>query len=149
MELYSIALLFRKAIESAIETGDITYSNMLCFPVGCCGFASDLLQRYLYENGIITFYVSGTYGYGWNNSESHTWLETENGTVIDITGDQYSNKRLKFKKPVYVGTRNNGFHNKFNLDSPVPYQEWEQYGLDQKKEEMYQAVLLHIKQLKS
>ena len=83
MDLYSIALLFRKAIETAIEAGDITYFNMLRFPEGCCGFVSDLLQRYLYENGIITFYVSGSYGYGWDNSESHTWLETENKTVID------------------------------------------------------------------
>ena len=144
MDLYSIALLFRKAIETAIEAGDITYSNMLRFPEGCCGFTSDLLQRYLYENGIITFYVSGSYGYAWDNSESHTWLETENKTVIDITGDQYRNKKLRFTEPVYVGTRNNGFHDQFNLDDPVPYQKWEPYGIGKKKEEMYYAILRHL-----
>ena len=103
-----------------------------------------LSRHYLYENGIITFYVSGSYGYGWDNSESHTWLETENKTVIDITGDQYRNKKLRFTEPVYVGTRNNGFHDQFNLDDPVPYQKWEPYGIGKKKEEMYYAILRHL-----
>ena len=93
---------------------------MLSFPDGCCTYASDLLQKHLYKKGIITDYMSGQYGDGFN-SESHAWLETKDGIVIDITGDQYKNKELKFTTPVYVGSRVNGFHDKFKLDARVAY----------------------------
>ena len=63
---------------------------MAAFPRGCCSFASDLLQRYLIEQySFHTWYMSGQYGYGWN-AKNHAWLESEDCTVIDITGDQYA-----------------------------------------------------------
>ena len=117
-KLYRIANAYRNAIITAVRAGEIR--EMLSFPDGCCTYASDLLQRYLFEKGIITYYMSGQYGYGFTG-ESHAWLETENGIVIDITGDQYKNKSLKFTTPVYVGSRVNGFHDKFKLDAPVAY----------------------------
>lgn len=70
------------------------------------------------QYGINTVFVSGRYGYG-PDGEKHEWLETDDGIVIDITGDQYKYKQLKFVEPVYVGTRKNGFHDKFELDELI------------------------------
>lgn len=118
-DLYEIATKFRKAISEAVNAGEI--KEMQSFPRGCCSYASDLLQRYLIEQyDFFTWYMSGEFGYGWN-AESHAWLETQDGIVIDITGDQYKHKKLKFTEPVYVGTRNDGFHDKFQLHKPVAY----------------------------
>lgn len=83
--LYEIATVFRAAIEKALGAGELR--EMMSFPSGCCSYASDLLQRYLIERyDFFTWYMSGQYGYGWGG-ESHAWLETQEGTVIDITGD--------------------------------------------------------------
>ena len=119
-DLYEIVSAFRTAIEEAVRAGEIR--EMASFPCGCCSYASDLLQRYLIEQyGIFTWYMSGRYGYGWEG-ESHAWLEThDHGLVIDITGDQYRCKKLKFTEAVYIGSRNDGFHDKFELDEPVAY----------------------------
>ena len=93
---------------------------MASFPMGCCSYASNLLNKHLMQYGINTVFVSGRYGYG-PNGEKHEWLETYVGIVIDITGDQYQQKSLQFSKPVYVGKRTNGFHDKFELDELVPF----------------------------
>ena len=140
--IYGIASIFRTAIKEAVQTGEIR--EMATFPYGCCSYASDLLQRYLHEQGIFTWYISGKHGYGWE-AESHAWLETENGIVIDITGDQYTFKRLKFIEPVYVGTRNDGFHDRFRLDEPVAYSgEVDSFGSNRKSNKRYEAILRHI-----
>ena len=131
------------AIEEAVRAGEI--KEMATFPRGCCSFASDLLQRYLIEQyNFFTWYISGQYGYGWD-AESHAWLETKDGIVIDITGDQYAFKKLKFTKPVYVGPRLDGFHDKFGLDEPIAYSRSESLinqnmGFDQR----YKAVIQHL-----
>ena len=131
------------AIEEAVRAGEI--KEMATFPRGCCSFASDLLQRYLIEQyNFFTWYMSGQYGYGWD-AESHAWLETQDGIVIDITGDQYAFKKLKFTKPVYVGPRLDGFHDKFELDEPIAYSRSESLinqnmGFDQR----YKAVIQHL-----
>ena len=67
-DIYKIAAAFRSAIEEAIRNGEIR--KMASFPIGCCGMASDLLQRYLFEQDVFTWYMSGRYGYG-VNGESH------------------------------------------------------------------------------
>lgn len=147
-DLFHIASAFRTAIEEAIRAGEI--HEMATFPRGCCSYASNLLQRYLTEQyGIFTWYMSGRYGYGWDG-ESHAWLEMQDGTVIDITGDQYKYKKLKFSKPVYIGSRFNGFHDKFELNEPVTYSIVEgQFGRDQNFDRRYEAVLKHLKYRKS
>ena len=119
-DLYAIATAFREAIEAALKAGELR--EMRSFPCGCCSYASDLLQRHLIEQyEFFTWYMSGELGYG-EGGESHAWLETQNhGTVIDITGDQYKNKMLRFTEPVYVGTRADDFHDKFKLHEPVAY----------------------------
>ena len=141
--IYDIASSFRDAIQSAVQAGELR--EMASFPHGCCTYASDLLQRYLLEQGIVTWYLSGQYDYGWK-AESHAWLETEDGMVIDITGDQYRYKNLKFTDPVYVGVRNDGFHDKFILDEPVAYSvSDDQFGQNTEFNRRYEAVLRHIK----
>ena len=143
-ELYRIACSFRKAIEAAKNAREI--NEMLSFPEGCCTFASDLFQRFLVEEcGIQTYYMSGRYGYG-KNGESHAWLETKDGTVLDITGDQYKSKNLKFTEEVYVGPRNDGFHDSFELDSPVPYSVNNKMFLEKVKfDHRYAMVLKYLK----
>jgi len=147
-ELYKLASSFREAIIVAIKNGDIVEENMHGFPQGCCTYASDLLQKYLYEQGIDTLLMSGIYGYGCDG-ESHSWLETKDGTVVDITGDQYTHKEPRFTTAVYVGTRNNGFHNLFELYDPIPYHEntgqLGHKGLEQRFLNRYEKVLKHIK----
>ena len=140
-KLFEMASSFRKAIIDAIDSGSLHEVNLLCFPDGCCTYASDLLQRYLFENSIVTTQMSGTYGNGWTG-ESHAWLETLDGIVIDITGDQYKNKSLKFTIPVYVGTRFDGFHDRFVLNEPYEYDADRQ---DQSFENRYNIVLNHLR----
>ena len=142
--LYEIATAFRTAIEEAVRAGELRELN--AFPRGCCSYASDLLQRYLIEqHGIFTWYMSGRYGYGWD-AESHAWLETQDGMVIDITGDQYAFKELKFTDPVYIGPRTDGFHDKFELDEPVAYSRSEDpFGRNREFDRRYEAVIRHLR----
>lgn len=143
-DLYEIATAFRAAIDEAVRAGEIR--EMTTFPRGCCSYASDLLQRYLIEqHGIFTWYMSGRYGYGWD-AESHAWLETQDGIVIDITGDQYAFKELKFTEPVYVGPRTDGFHDKFELDESVAYSRSEDpFGRNREFDRRYETVIRHLR----
>ncbi len=143
-ELLKIASAFRTAIEEAVRAGEIR--EMYTFPCGCCTYASDLLQRYLTEQyDFFTWYMSGRYGNGWKG-EGHAWLETADGVVIDITGDQYANKRLQFTVPVYVGSRFDGFHDKFELDKPVGYSKTEDpFDRNREFDRRYETVMLHLK----
>lgn len=138
-DLYAIAVSFRSAIEEAVHDGKLR--EMVTFPRGCCSFASDLLQRHLFEQSIFTWYMSGEYGYGWD-AESHAWLEAEDGTVIDITGDQYRfNEKLLFSDSVYVGPRDDGFHNKFELDKPIAYEiSNDPFGRNREFDKRYEIV---------
>lgn len=142
-DLYEVASVFRTAIEEAVRAGEIP--KMASFPCGCCSYTSDLLQRYLIEQyGVFTWYMSGRYGYGWDG-ESHAWLETQAGIVIDITGDQYAFKKLKFTEPVYIGPRADGFHDKFELDEPVSYTRSEDpFGRNREFDRRYEAVIRHL-----
>ena len=142
--LFEIATAFRAALEEAVRAGELR--ELKSFPRGCCSYASDLLQRYLIEQyGFFTWYMSGRYGYGWD-AESHAWLETKVGIVIDITGDQYALKKLKFTIPVYIGPRADGFHDKFELDEPVTYSRSEDpFGRNREFDRRYEAVIRHLR----
>jgi len=142
-KLFEITTAFRAAIEEAVRAGELRELNT--FPRGCCSYASDLLQRYLIEQyGFFTWYMSGRYGYGWD-AESHAWLETEDRLVIDITGDQYAFKKSKFTEPVYIGSRTDGFHDKFELDEPVAYTRSEDhFGRNREFDRRYEAVIRHL-----
>lgn len=117
--LYQIAANFRRAIEIAKDAGefddDIAFSH---FPRGCCGDTCCLLGHHLLESGIQTYYVSGTYGQ-WDSPsyQSHAWLKTEDGIIVDITGDQFQNKVefCNYAIRVYVGEVDD-FHDLFYVN---------------------------------
>lgn len=69
--------------------------------------------------GITTYYVCGYYGQGdFGAVQSHAWLITEDGIVIDITGDQFENKKqfYNYNIPVYVG-ESDDFYELFEVAS--------------------------------
>lgn len=120
---FEIATQFREAIITALHNGQIHGSLLFKFPQGSCGYASELLQRYLHESGIESSYVTGSFDDGIpDNFESHTWLLTDDGFIIDITGDQYSFKThmLEYNIPVYVG-KTDSFHSLFEITGITRY----------------------------
>lgn len=87
-EVFQLAEKFRNAILKANANGEFFRDGFIeLFPRGNCGIACDLLGRYFLEYANVrSWYTSGE-----TKSESHVWLTLENGSIVDITGDQYSN----------------------------------------------------------
>ncbi len=107
-----LATRFRNAIESVQRNeGRDKVSLLTDFPNGTCGITCCLLGHYLLKEGIKTYYVSGNF-----HSQSHAWLNTDNGVFIDITADQFKRNKelLNFDIPVYVGYSND-FHDLFKV----------------------------------
>lgn len=110
-----LAEQFRNAIECAKENNEKDELHFFQrFPSGCCGDASDLLAQYLFDNGIKTFQVRGDCYEPDGQLQSHAWLSTEDGIIIDITGDQFKYNKIYnfFDIPVYVGYESD-FHKMF------------------------------------
>jgi len=105
-----LAIEFRKAVECAQNEGAFNGDQILSrFPKGCCGEISSLLAKYLFENGINTYEVSGTFrSENPEEKQSHAWLMLKDNTIVDITGDQfkYSPTFLYYSEKVYVGPMN-------------------------------------------
>ena len=117
-----LASQFRRAMDEAHYNGDFIYDcTFKNFPVGCCDHSSDLLAHYLLTNDIKTVNVFGEYHTGAYDSDGfeitypHAWLQTANGIIIDITGDQFRLKSdlLYFDEPCYIGAETE-FHQLFN-----------------------------------
>lgn len=107
---------FRNAIDKAVDNNEFQDDTFSEFPKGCCGDTSDLLAHYLLVNGYKSYYMNGTY-YGCNNEimQSHAWLMLDDGTIIDITGDQFMYRHDLFNKMrVYIGDRNS-FYDHFEM----------------------------------
>ena len=67
------------------------------FPMYCCGYASEMLECFLIEKGIRNLrHVIGVKPY---TRASHAWTKLENGLIIDITLDQFSESNPS----VYIG----------------------------------------------
>ncbi len=122
----NLAAQFRQGIECAIECGAITprstRTTLPQFPRGCCEIASDLLAEYLLENGIVTHCVHGEYYFDYReNKYPHTWLETNDGYIIDITADQFRSQP-GFEKTLlpscYVG-HNRGVYDSFSSNKRI------------------------------
>ena len=118
-EVIGLVMQFREAIEIARYENE--FREDICFgsfPLGCCGDTSDLLAHYLLKHDIETYYICGNY-YGDNEGygQSHAWLELSDGTIIDITGDQfkYNDIFMNYSIPVYVGEKDE-FHAMFDVD---------------------------------
>lgn len=110
-EIEELVVTFRMAIDKAKDDRrfdrDQRFTN---FPRGCCGITSELLAKFLYDNGYrkkITYVSAIFYDLELENPP-HAWLVIENDIVLDITGDQFKGypEPLKFKESVYVGPYN-------------------------------------------
>ena len=101
-EIFQLAENFRSAILRANANGEFFRDGFIeLFPRGNCGIVCNLLGRYFLEYANVrSWYTSGEM-----RSECHVWLTLENGSIVDITGDQYSNRTgmLHYDRPVYVG----------------------------------------------
>ena len=115
-DITTFASSFRKAIEAARDDGRFDSDQMFRhFPTACCGIASELLARYLLDNGYNATYICGTCRKN-NIHQSHAWLEVD-GVIVDITGDQFRNNEILLNNDIsiYVGSLNR-FYNLFEID---------------------------------
>ena len=90
--VYELVAKFRNAIDTAKSRREFNSRSCLFkFPDDCCDITCDLLGEYLKEHGIHTFQINGRhkYDFQWR----HVWLNTFDGVVIDITGDQFNGKK--------------------------------------------------------
>lgn len=113
-QLRSEVVKFRKAIEdSEKRVLPITFA---AFPKGSCGDASLILGTHLAILGFGQFtYILGDRGDQAENTwESHAWVETEEGIIIDITADQFPEKQ----SPVIVANYSQ-FHQSFRRARPT------------------------------
>lgn len=101
--LFILVSQFRTAIEEAVEAGDLTIYPFRRFPNDCCDMTCDLLAQYLKEHNIDTIQINGVCK--WDSQWHHVWLRTTDGTVIDITADQFAGKQgmPNYIDSVYVG----------------------------------------------
>lgn len=110
-DIYKLVNQFRSAIESAKNAREFVRDlRFRQFPTGCCDDTCDLLAHYLLEHGIRSRQIVGTYSDGNpENNTGHAWLQLDDQTIIDITGDQfkYYNIFLNFDKAIYIGYKNN------------------------------------------
>lgn len=129
-EIECLAIKFRQAADEAFEYGAFGQEYPFNkFPYDCCDDMCDLFGEFLISQKINVSKVHGMYRYDyWEHKYPHVWLCLEDGTVIDLTGDQYKNNpiMLKFDIPCYVG-RPNRLHQLFPRDEIKSYPF---YGID-------------------
>lgn len=77
-KIYRLAQKYRDAIRRAYENGEFHKLPFSRFPDGCCGAASDILGKFLYENGICTKVVSGI-----DPDTTHAWLVVDDDIFRD------------------------------------------------------------------
>lgn len=104
MDIEQVSEILRKARnifeEQGVKIDPVCFKR---FPHGSCGPASDILGKWLSENGVEGLrHVSG-----WRNQKPHAWLEYK-GCILDITSDQFEDGCA----PVFVG-ENSKFHSSF------------------------------------
>lgn len=69
----------------------------------------DLFGQLLFERKVPIHKVHGIYRYdNWDHQYPHVWLTLEDGTIIDLTGDQYKDDpiMLNYNIPCYIGKEN-------------------------------------------
>lgn len=103
--LYTLSAKFREAILQSNK--NMLPETLRNFPSGACGDASLLLGDYLYSLG----YSNIDYVCGWRSHQSHAWIEID-GTIIDITADQFPDKN-----EAVIVTTDKSWHNQFIEDS--------------------------------
>lgn len=118
-KIKELAIKLRSAIDSAKSDDKFMADQcFINFPEGCCGITSELLARFLIDNGvdetIICMY--GTYYDDSLGRPSHSWLRINNDLIVDITGDQFKfyPRPINFNESVYVGPYTR-FHRSFEI----------------------------------
>lgn len=141
-EIQEIAIRFRQAAEGAFEYGafgqDYPFSD---FPHECCDDMCDLFGQLLFEKEVPVFKVHGMYRYdNWDNQYSHVWLELEDSTIIDLTGDQYKDdpNMLNYDIPCYIG-KGNCLYDLFPKEEQrsFPYYGIDNYGDDNTRKRLW------------
>lgn len=149
LRVRQLSTQFRNAIEDSIEDGAFCGrqrfpSLILSFPRGCCELASELLQRFLADHGISSVLV---YGDCWDEryscTQSHVWLELDDKTVVDITGDQFKNRSDSLENDIRVYCdQPDEFYVQFDIDFNFSYKM--PCPLGAIKERMYEVILSHM-----
>ncbi len=142
-----IATTYRAAIQKAKNEREFDHPDRMSrFPSGCCDDSCDLLAHYLYTTyGIHTQQRNGVYrDNDPNNTTNHAWLIMDDGTIIDITADQFD-FFPKNANGVYVG-KENCFYKRFE-----DRKTWENHDISQDKRlwEDYQIIMKYIGQIVS
>lgn len=112
-DIYIIATTFRSAIKEAQKNREFdNRDRMSNFPWGCCDDACDLLAYYLLDMyNIHTQQGNGVYrDDNPYNTTNHAWLVMDDGTIIDITGEQFETCAGYIEK-VYVDKENSFYKN--------------------------------------
>ena len=152
-KIEELATKFRVAIESAKNSGCFTADQCFVnFPRGCCGVTSELLARFLIENGV-NEKISCIYGTYYDYSlelPTHSWLRIGSNLTVDITGDQFEHypEPIKFNEAVYVGP-DTRFHSSFEINTEERCNNY--YPLDDtyirrhlSRKKLYQIILEYI-----
>lgn len=115
-EIEMLASRFRRGAEIAYAKGLFDERPFNDFPNACCGDATELVAQYLLDNDpshtLRCRYIYGTYDYDdFENKFGHTWLEVNDGIIVDITANQRQFRDSKIFPqdaivPCYVGMRN-------------------------------------------
>ena len=104
--LYFHVALFHDTI---LEIKNLLSDEFKYFPTGSCGSTCLLLGTYLNESGFGKFkYISGEKYFwdGYSNQEySHSWLESEDSLIIDITAYQFP----EIKEKILVQKKNSWY----------------------------------------
>lgn len=102
-DIHELAEKFRNAIDAAVDDKAFNMYPFNRFPYDCCDMTCDLLAQYFLENAIQTVQINGEHKEDYQLH--HVWLQSMDGTVIDITGDQFNGKSNMPNniQPVYVG----------------------------------------------
>ena len=118
-KIKELSIKFRSAIDNAKNDGSFMADQcFINYPRGCCSITSELLAKFLIDNGVdgtITC-MYGTYYDDSLGRPSHSWLRINNDLVVDITGDQFEfyPRPINFNESVYVGPYT-GFHRLFEI----------------------------------
>jgi len=105
-----MATKFRETIERMDASLFPCTPHFSDYPSGCCGDTSNLLLQFLYDNGIKSEYVNGSFYEDVGDhcrERSHAWLEIED-YIVDITADQFDDVSEK----AFV-TQDKSWHSKF------------------------------------
>lgn len=111
---------FRKAIENACDDRELTFYPFYMFPKNCCDMTSELLAQFLYDMELDTVMIIGSC---YEKNEHHVWLEAANNMIIDITADQFNNRRdigIKSHRVILGGKTQIHAHFGFDIKAEEP-----------------------------